>query len=340
MTSTMALNFPNTPANGQLFTDTNGQQWVYETATNSWTALGATSGGMIYKGGIDITTAAPTGVQSGWLYLVTTGGAPHTSFNGLANPTPNGTFILYDGTKWDDFSSTAITNALIYKGTWAPTATAPTSPQIGWVYSLTPAGVMHTSWTGIGGRSALDGQLAIWEGTKWELLGTNQVPVASDTVSGTVQLATNAEVATGTNTTKAVTPAGLKSLAASDTVQGIVELATNAETAAGTDATRAVTPAGLKSVLTKTEQTITASAFDMALGPYWTCGAITIPNPTNPQVNSTGLIRLTAAPAGWGTNFKHAGGSATAPKAFPAIVPFYVQNATTILVGKPVEGMA
>lgn len=72
---------------------------------------------------------------------------------------------------------------------------------------------------------------------------------AADTRRGLVELATNAEVATGTDTTRAVTPAGLTSLVASDTAKGIVELATNAETATGTDAVRAVTPAALAALI-------------------------------------------------------------------------------------------
>lgn len=52
--------------------------------------------------------------------------------------------------------------------------------------------------------------------------------------------------------------------AASDTVAGIVELATNAETATGADATRAVTPAGLASLnparLDTADQTVTGGA--------------------------------------------------------------------------------
>jgi hypothetical protein len=39
----MAINFPNSPTNGQTFTDPNGSKWVYETATNSWTAEGTSS---------------------------------------------------------------------------------------------------------------------------------------------------------------------------------------------------------------------------------------------------------------------------------------------------------
>jgi hypothetical protein len=109
---------------------------------------------------------------------------------------------------------------------------------------------------------------------------------ATDTVKGIVELATAAEVTTGTDTTRAVTPAGLKveldkkaPLAspaltgtptaptaatgtsntqiattafvtafvsdATEAKKGIVELATSAEVQSGTDTVRAVTPKGL-----------------------------------------------------------------------------------------------
>ncbi len=78
------------------------------------------------------------------------------------------------------------------------------------------------------------------------------VPSASTTVAGLVELATSAEATTGTDTSRAVTPAALAAAVgsfvpgASQTSQGKVELATDAETITGTDATRAVTPASLK----------------------------------------------------------------------------------------------
>ena len=84
----------------------------------------------------------------------------------------------------------------------------------------------------------------------WKLLNTSP-PNASTTERGIVELATGAEVATGTDATRAITPAGLASkpaIAASATERGIVELATNSEVATGTDATRAITPAGLASL--------------------------------------------------------------------------------------------
>jgi len=90
--------------------------------------------------------------------------------------------------------------------------------------------------------------------------GTLTLPSASTTVPGIVELATDAETITGTDTVRAVTPASLAAAsttlvpAASDTVAGRVELATNAETITGTDTVRAVTPAGF------------AAAFDSRLG--------------------------------------------------------------------------
>lgn len=74
------------------------------------------------------------------------------------------------------------------------------------------------------------------------------LPDASTTVKGAVELATDTETATGTDSARAVTPFGLAALVASATAKGIVELATSAEATTGTDTVRAVTPAGLKAV--------------------------------------------------------------------------------------------
>lgn len=75
--------------------------------------------------------------------------------------------------------------------------------------------------------------------------------LASETVAGNVELATAAEAVAGSDTQRAVTPAGLAAAvpAASATVAGKVELATNIETKAVTDQGRAVTPYGLGAAL-------------------------------------------------------------------------------------------
>ena len=78
------------------------------------------------------------------------------------------------------------------------------------------------------------------------------ISVASETVKGIVELATIAEVIAGSDTVRAVTPAGLQSKVASETVKGIVELATDAEATAGTSDLTVLTPLKLRSAINAT----------------------------------------------------------------------------------------
>lgn len=103
-------------------------------------------------------------------------------------------------------------------------------------------------------------------GASWTVLQTNTV-AATTTVAGTVELATDAETNTGTDTVRAITPSNLEAWtgsaqvttvgtldsgnataivdAASTTAAGKSELATAAEAEARTDAVRAVPPLAL-----------------------------------------------------------------------------------------------
>lgn len=74
---------------------------------------------------------------------------------------------------------------------------------------------------------------------------------ASTTVEGIVELATDTETQTGTDTTRAITPANLTARTATETRTGVVELATAAETTTGSSNSLAVHPAGLKVELDK-----------------------------------------------------------------------------------------
>jgi hypothetical protein len=65
--------------------------------------------------------------------------------------------------------------------------------------------------------------------------------VASATVQGIVELATNAEVLAGTDTTRAITPAGLKACTATQTRTGVIAIASSVEVQEGTDTAKAVT---------------------------------------------------------------------------------------------------
>ena len=89
-----------------------------------------------------------------------------------------------------------------------------------------------------------------------------------------------------------------------------------------------------------TERTITAGAFDLATGNHWTCGAITVPAPTNATAGTSGLIRITAGPVVWNAVFKFPGGTAPTISSFPAIIPFYVQSSSVILMGNVAEGIS
>ena len=77
---------------------------------------------------------------------------------------------------------------------------------------------------------------------------------ATTATRGLVELATDAEARTGTDTERAVTPAALDAAldalpAATTATRGLVELATDAEARTGTDTERAVTPAALDAAL-------------------------------------------------------------------------------------------
>jgi microcystin-dependent protein len=83
------------------------------------------------------------------------------------------------------------------------------------------------------------------------------LPESSTNSKGIVELATNSEAVSGTDTSRAVTPAGLKSAIedstppnASTTVKGIVEFATNAEAEEGlSNTTKAMTPAATQTLI-------------------------------------------------------------------------------------------
>lgn len=64
---------------------------------------------------------------------------------------------------------------------------------------------------------------------------------ATSTATGVVELATDTEAQTGTDTSRAITPANLSARTATTTRTGLVELATDVEAAAGTDTSRVMT---------------------------------------------------------------------------------------------------
>lgn len=72
---------------------------------------------------------------------------------------------------------------------------------------------------------------------------------ATTSVLGLVQLATSAEVNTGTDSSKVVTPATLSARTATESRSGLAEIATDAEVTSGTDDDKIITPLKLKTFI-------------------------------------------------------------------------------------------
>ena len=121
-----------------------------------------------------------------------------------------------------------------------------------------------------------------------------------------------------------------------DATQALADAAT-AQAAA--DAAQATADEAL-GLASPTEVPLSSGTFNMAQGFMFSAGAITIANPINTTVGKSGLIRITAGPVVWGSNFKFPGGVAPSIASFPAVVPYYVQDATTILMGNVTQGIA
>lgn len=78
--------------------------------------------------------------------------------------------------------------------------------------------------------------------------------IATQIAKGLVEFATDAEAQAQVDATRAITPANLGALVATAAVKGLVELATAAETIALTDPSRVITPAGLASLIASETQ--------------------------------------------------------------------------------------
>lgn len=132
---------------------------------------------------------------------------------------------------------------------------------------------------------------------------------ATTVVAGLVELATNAEAVTGTDTVRASTPAGVKAAidgrVASEAAAGITEYATQGETNTGTLDTAAVTPLKLKTLLDATRALLshTHTAVDLPASiPHdvWQSAGGTWPArptvPTGARCNAIGAEGLTDVP--------------------------------------------
>ena len=140
----------------------------------------------------------------------------------------------------------------------------------------------------------------------------------SATIAGAATMSSTLGVTGATTLNGAATLNGATTLAGTNTISGTSTFSAPVVHSAGVSNGEVAITAG-------------AGGFDLADGNFFSCGAIAVPNPSNAVAGTSGLIRFTATPVSFDTNFS------TAPTiTAPAIVPFYVQDATTILLGQAV----
>jgi hypothetical protein len=95
--------------------------------------------------------------------------------------TGTGIAIAADGT-----ISANLPGALIYRGTYNLTTAPPATPAQGDVYVSTTAGTVATGWTGIAGGTTAAGDMVLWDGAKWDRVGSSGSGVTS--ITGTVPI--------------------------------------------------------------------------------------------------------------------------------------------------------
>ena len=124
----------------------------------------------------------------------------------LVYDTEDDLLYTWDGSAFNSIGGT--TGAMVFQGVVGYDAAEPGSPSVGDYYVFNTAGTNTWNTSDV----VQIGDAAVWNGTDWSFIQGNTVQ-ASETVQGIIELATTTEAATGTDTSRAVTPAGLTSFA-------------------------------------------------------------------------------------------------------------------------------
>ena len=111
-------------------------------------------------------------------------------------------------------------------------------------------------YPGLGGEDIAAGQIVMYDGNQWQYF--NNVPYATETVAGVVELATQQEAIDGTNHTKAMTPLRVQQAIpqATTTVAGKTRYATQVEAEAGIISDAALTPSSIYNLLQNLDDAI------------------------------------------------------------------------------------
>jgi len=261
------------------------------------------TGALIFKGSKDPTAPAPTGPSTGDTYVFNKAGTAHASWTGIAGQSVSlHEVVAWDGAEWDLFGAVGSTSVTQINATGPLHATGTTTVALTVdAASNTDAGVVRlatdveatagtletvavnpkqlkanvpsSATTAKAGVVQLADSIAIGAGTAGRVVDAAQLkaatPDATESVKGIAEIATTAEVTTGTDDTRIVTPAKLKAYVATavsdatTSAKGIVQLADAAAVTAGTTG-RVVDAAQLKAAATPAATTTTAGTVQLA----------------------------------------------------------------------------
>lgn len=140
---------------------------------------------------------------------------------------------FYDGTSWQSLGEIAA-NYVVYKGTLAHTASVPASPRSGDLYIFTSAGTA----TNFGSPVVEVGDFIIYNGSGWDVIQKNlDLQTATENSTGLVELATQNETNTGTDTGRVITPATLDGYRINKAIPSVLLFENQTITVAGTTLT-------------------------------------------------------------------------------------------------------
>ena len=116
--------------------------------------------------------------------------------------------------------------------------------------------VDNALYPGLGGENISAGQIVMYDGNEWQYL--NNVPYATTTVPGVIELATEQEAVDGTDNTKAMTPLRVQQAIPEATieVEGKTRYATRTEAEAGSVDDAALTPDSIANLLGNLQEAI------------------------------------------------------------------------------------
>ena len=174
---------------------------------------------------------------------------------------------------------------------------------------------------------------------------------ASTTAKGIIEIATDAEAQTGTDTARAITAANLQAVTATTTRKGVSEFATTAEYRVGTDTGRSLVVDQVWAAAAEVTLTDAATiAVDMStfINAIVTLGGNrTLGTPSNPKVGQSGLIRIVQDATGsrtlaYGSNWRFAGGVAPTLSTAPNTVDylFYHIASAVSVIGNLIKAVA